>query len=531
MANSLNDYDVVILGAGFAGGCQARHLLLNVPGIRIAIIEPRSEEQMRQDRRIGESTVEMAGLLLTKELGLHEHLIENHPPKYGLNFHWPRDPGKTDRLEDHYSVWCNRNPTFPAFQVRRGKLEADLLRMNRRRGAALYRGRAHELDLPPGDQIKSVWVRTESGERVIRARHVVDSSGRQHLVGRRYDNVLQDPDHHFGLDNGASWFRIRGVDRTIFHDGLDPLGSTASHYYATNHWFGHGHWAWMIPIDIQEQELSIGVVHHHDVLPAQTINTREKLLGFLDKNHTLLYRLATSGEIADYRYLKHPCHSSKVLFSKDNWYVIGDAAYIFDAFYSLGTSTIAFQVQSVTEIIRAKLAGEPDAEKTRESAHAFNRWYMKTTNHIYRHHARQLGHASVMSWRIYFEYLYWYGSQVPMFVGKWHLNRRFVRFLLATCERWFINEVYEQLNTLVDRNANIGFMDTHRADQLIGKFTTWNLHEDYIENTRFEREQLNIFATASKMYRYLLVWYLKLQWRGFGPFFWLKRRRIRHLLH
>jgi NADH dehydrogenase FAD-containing subunit len=35
-------YDVVIMGAGFAGICQARHLLLNIPNLKIALIDPRS---------------------------------------------------------------------------------------------------------------------------------------------------------------------------------------------------------------------------------------------------------------------------------------------------------------------------------------------------------------------------------------------------------------------------------------------------------------------------------------------------------
>ena len=39
-------YDVVIMGGGWAGNCQARHLLLNVSGIRLAIVEPRTDEQV-----------------------------------------------------------------------------------------------------------------------------------------------------------------------------------------------------------------------------------------------------------------------------------------------------------------------------------------------------------------------------------------------------------------------------------------------------------------------------------------------------
>jgi len=38
------EYDVVIMGAGFAGFGQARHLLLNLPGIRVVIVDPRSLE-------------------------------------------------------------------------------------------------------------------------------------------------------------------------------------------------------------------------------------------------------------------------------------------------------------------------------------------------------------------------------------------------------------------------------------------------------------------------------------------------------
>ena len=42
------EYDVVIMGAGFAGVCQARHLLLNIPNIRVAIVDPRSQEPSKK---------------------------------------------------------------------------------------------------------------------------------------------------------------------------------------------------------------------------------------------------------------------------------------------------------------------------------------------------------------------------------------------------------------------------------------------------------------------------------------------------
>ncbi|MGV2390116.1 MAG UNVERIFIED_CONTAM: hypothetical protein LVR29_23280 [Microcystis novacekii LVE1205-3] len=67
----------------------------------------------------------------------------------------------------------------------------------------------------------------------------------------------------------------------------------------------------------------------------------------------------TSGENIDFHYFAGSAtHTSKTMFSADNWYVIGDAACIFNPFYSLGTSMISYQIECTTEIIRSKLAGE-----------------------------------------------------------------------------------------------------------------------------------------------------------------------------
>jgi flavin-dependent dehydrogenase len=156
------EYDVVIMGAGFAGVCQARHLLLKIPNIRIALIDPRPEERTAKDLKLGESMVEIATLFVSKELGLHEYLIENHPPKSGLNFHWAKDPTKTETTDDHYHVWSNKRSPIQTFQMNRAKFERDLLRMNKEMGAVFYNGRVVDVDLTPGDALKTVEVETQS---------------------------------------------------------------------------------------------------------------------------------------------------------------------------------------------------------------------------------------------------------------------------------------------------------------------------------------------------------------------------------
>ncbi|NET58942.1 MAG: tryptophan halogenase [Symploca sp. SIO2E6] len=523
------EYDVVIMGAGFAGLCQARHLMLNIPNIKVALIDPRPEERSNKDLKIGESTVEITSLLICKELGLNDYMIENHPPKAGLNFHWPKQPVNTKTIDDYYHIWINRQTPIPSFQMNRQKFERDVLKMNKNMGATFYHGRVLDVDLTPGDALHLVKVKLEDQYIELKAKHVVDAAGRKFIIGHKTDNILSDSESLMGVNTGSAWVRVKNVDRTIFHDGYDPYGTSVSHYYATNHFFGKGHWLWMIPIDSDTQEISIGIIHHHDVIAAKEINTKEKFEAFIKANHRLLYDLIQSGENIDFHYLPKVAHTSKMLFSPDNWYVMGDAAGIFDAFYSLGTTMISIAIESTTEIIRAKLAGEADVEKKRAAYNDFNLTYMNSINTFVTHHSKHLGHASIMSWRIYFEYMWWFGILVPMYVGKWHLDLDFLQKFKGPFKgflRGLIPEVYKQFNTLVDRGANIGFMDPMRADQLIGNYYTFKHFDDFLENSKLEPQRCNVFGSMKHTLFYISVWYVMFQWKAFGLAGLLKPRNL-----
>lgn len=514
-----HEYDVVIMGAGFAGLCQARHMLLNIPNIKIALVDPRPVERTDKDLKIGESIIEVAALFLCKELGLHDYLIENHAPKSGLNFHWPKDAAQTETLDDYYHVWANRQTPIASFHLHRPKFERDLLKMNQQMGAVFYNGRVVDVDLTPGDAINTVEVKVGGETLELKAKHVVDAAGLKFIIGRKTDNLVFGPENLLGINNGSAWLRVRNVDRTIFHSGYHPEGTSNSHYYATNHYFGHGHWLWMIPLDKKTMDLSIGVIHHHDVIPSDKINTLDKFTGFLKANHKLLGEIIDSGEVVDFNYRQRIAHRSKVMFSPDNWYLVGDSSHMFDAFYSYGTTMIAFAVEGITEIIRAKLAGEADAEAKRAAYNDFNLAYARTVNCLYRGHAQQLGHASVMSWRIYFEYMWWFGVHIPTYIGKWHLDLnfipRYVKIANSNVDGIFA-DLCKQFNQLVEQGANIGFMDVYRADQLVGKYGTLTHFDNFLENTKFEPRRSNVFASMKYTYFYIAIWYVMFQWKGFG---------------
>jgi flavin-dependent dehydrogenase len=527
------EYDVLIMGAGFAGLCQARHLMLKIPNIKVALVDPRPEQRTDKDLKIGESTIEIAALFLAKELGLHDYLIENHAPKQGLNFHWPKNPAKTETIDDYYHAGSNRQVPIPSFQINRSKFEQDLLKMDKAMGINFYNGQVVDVDLTPGDAIKTVKIKVGDERMELQAKHVIDAAGRKFIIGRKTDNLLFGPENLMGLNTGSAWVRVKNVDRTIFHSGYDPLNASTSHYYSTNHYFGEGHWLWMIPIDTQTMELSIGVIHHHDVINSTQVNSREKFHDFLRNNHQILANIIDSGEAVDFHYWPRISHTSKTLFSPDNWYVLGDAAYIFDAFYSYGTTTIALAIEGITEIVRAKLAGEADAEQKRAAYNEFNLAYSRSVNCLYRGHAKQLGQASVMSWRIYFEYMWWFGVQVPMYVGKWHLDLTYIPIFLKTLNSnidGLFADLNEQFTELADKDVNIGLMDCYRGDQLFKGYHTLKHFDDFLENTKFEPRRCNVFAGLKATCFYAALWYALFQWKGFGIQGCLHPHHIYHFL-
>ena len=184
-----SEYDVAIMGAGFAGVCQARHLLLNVPHIRVAIIDPRPMERTEKDLKLGESLIEVAALFLAKELGLNDYLIEHHTPKSGLNFHWPNQSDRTKTLDDYYHVWANRQTPIASYHLHRAKFERDLLKMNADMGAVFYHGRVTDVELTEKDALKNIEVKQGKETLTIKAKHVIDEIGRASCRERVFSSV------------------------------------------------------------------------------------------------------------------------------------------------------------------------------------------------------------------------------------------------------------------------------------------------------------------------------------------------------
>jgi flavin-dependent dehydrogenase len=463
--------------------------------------------------------VEIAAIFLSQELGLVDYLLENHPPKCGLAFHWAKESGKTESIDDYYSIWPPRFPKVATWQLHRGRLETDLKAMNIADGVTWFVGKVKSFETGAGDALNSVSVKgTAGGDSVeLTCDHLVDAAGRAWLTGRKFDNLRQDADSLYGLNTGAAWVRVKGVDPSVFKADVDADRVATSQFYATNHWMGDGHWLWQIPICTRTRTVSIGGMFHHDVIPADQIDRKEKLLEFIEANHTALWKLIDSAdEVVDFVCWKKPAYLCKQMFSPDHWYAIGDAAYFGDAFYSLGISTLALAVTSTTELIRAHRADEPDVELKREWYDKFNVFFGETTLHLYRDHVKHLGHASAMSWRIYLEYMWWFGLWVPMFIGRWHLDVTMCQAIVSHCEKPYFKSMYDDFTRMIEQGGNAGFLDPYRADQLIGGYHPTTEHTHFLEDAEFAPQRLDLYASLSSTYLLNVVFLLKFQWRAFG---------------
>jgi 2-polyprenyl-6-methoxyphenol hydroxylase-like FAD-dependent oxidoreductase len=122
------DYDVVIFGGAFSGSSLALLLKRERPATRILIVE-KSEVF---DRKVGESTSEVAGCFLTRVLGLSNYLACEHFQKHGLRMWFTTPENQCPNACTEIGPYSQAR--FPTFQLDRSKLDLHLLELCRKEG-------------------------------------------------------------------------------------------------------------------------------------------------------------------------------------------------------------------------------------------------------------------------------------------------------------------------------------------------------------------------------------------------------------
>lgn len=414
-----NSYDVTILGGGLAGLTLARQLLMNQPGISVAVVEKRRFPVCETTCKVGESTVEIGAHYFGEVLRLKKHLTEQQLPKFGLRFFF-KDACQT--LAEGTEVGGSDFFAAPSYQVDRGRLENFLADSVMDMGATVFSGsRIRQVELQSGssDQIRNheVAFAQDGQDRTIRSRWIVDASGRACFLKRKLD-LNED----LGHDINAVWFRIDApiqIDKWCDDQRWQSLtGRVPRRWLSTNHLMGEGYWVWLIPL--ASGSTSIGIVADPRIHSLRDINSLDKAMSWLDIHEpecadSLRPHLA---KVLDFLAMKNLARGSSQVFSADRWGLVGEAGVFLDPFYSPGSDFIAIGNTMVGKLIEEDLAGHPIGHL----APAFQSIFLTLFQNnlvTYRDQYPLFGNPRIMALKFVWDYaVYWGFPALLYFNGK-----------------------------------------------------------------------------------------------------------------
>lgn len=407
-------FDVAVLGGAFSGSATALLLKRQHPELRIVLIDKKAAF----DRKVGESSIELAAWFMTRKLGLDRHLATQHLPKYGQRYWFQNDKVRT--LADASELGNFYQSLLPSYHVDRAVLDEHVHGLAAKQGVTILRpARVVDLELKPGAR-SLLTIESASRKDTIEARWVVDASGRAAWLARRLGHFAPMPEHPIRSiwaryrnlrDFDGDWLAARDASRGMAHPGR--CGVASARGLSTNHLTGLGYWVWVIPLP--GGDVSVGVVWDERLL------TLPPAGGLAEQLETFLNGFPAGRELLDgATRVADDIHALKSLpyrvtkLAGDGWLTVGDAAGFIDPFYSPGLDWAALTVTKSVSLIGRSLRGELDgaamdtalARHNREFTVGFARWFEA----LYRDKYYVIGDAELMEIALRLEVsLYYFG--------------------------------------------------------------------------------------------------------------------------
>src|ERR1043166_6797624 len=323
---SNNMCDVAIIGGGPAGSTAAA--LLARAGRRVIVFEREKFPRFH----IGESLLPFSMKAFTR-LGLHEKFLRaGFMKKFGGEiFGACSETGTKFYFKDGY-----RSQTDHAYQVTRCDFDKVLLDHAGECGAEMHEETSvDQVDFAKHDV--ELTVKRNRSSRLIRARYVIDASGRTSVLGRQF-KIKKTYDHLHKLSIFAHYdgvWRAQGIDGT-----LTVL------IRGTDRWF------WLIPLTADRT--SIGVVLDSETFRKSKLGAEDFLEQALAEQPIITKRMTNARRAtevyveADYSYRSARLHG-------DRWLLTGDAAGFIDPIFSSGVFLAVFSGEKCADALNAVL--------------------------------------------------------------------------------------------------------------------------------------------------------------------------------
>jgi geranylgeranyl reductase family protein len=316
-------YDVAVIGGGPAGSTAAA--LLARAGRRVIVFERERFPRFH----IGESLLPFSMKAFTR-LGLHEKFLRaGFIKKFGGEFFSAcSSEGTKFYFKDGY-----RSQTDYSYQVTRADFDKVLLDHAAESGA----------EVREETGVKSVELANEhvdlaiSNGTSIRARFVIDASGRNSVLGTKF-NIKKTYEHLKKLSIFAHYdgvWRAEGIDATltVLIRGIDR-------------------WFWIIPLTTERT--SIGVVLDNETFRSSKQSPEDFLEQALLEQPVIVERMREARRVSDAHVAADFSYRSTKLYG-DRWLMAGDAAGFIDPIFSSGVFLAVFSGELAADALHEVL--------------------------------------------------------------------------------------------------------------------------------------------------------------------------------
>ena len=329
MTKPTSDYDVVVAGGGPAGATAATILARH--GRRVLVVERETFPRYH----VGESLIPYTWFPLER-LGVIERLKASaNPKKYSVQF--VSVEGKVS--QPFYFFQTIEHECAQTWQVLRSEFDAMLLDNAREKGVEVRQGvAARDLIMEDGRAVGLVVDPGSDRREAIRARAVVDATGRDTLLAGRLGWKKRDPE----LNKIAIWSYFAGAVRD---PGVNE-GATTVAYVPEKGWF------WYIPLP--DDVVSVGIVAEPGYLYRETRDPQAILDREIAASPWIHEHVAPARQAAPVRVTGEFSYRADHA-GGDGFCLVGDAFSFLDPIFSSGVFLALVGGELAADAIHAAL--------------------------------------------------------------------------------------------------------------------------------------------------------------------------------